>query len=121
MIIASIGPYGPYLKHGKKYVSLQDSAEVFTIGMNRAVELMSQKRIRVARGSATALKELGAHPEDGEEIRVLDGRYGPYVKWKKINATLPKDADPKEITLAQALDLIEAKAQRVGRKPTRKK
>ena len=121
MIVASIGPYGPYLKHGEKYVTLQDSAEVFTIGMNRAVELIAQQPARGARGSATALKELGEHPEDGGEIRVLDGRYGPYVKWKKINATLPKNADPKEITLDQALDLIAAKASRGGRKPARKK
>ena len=121
MIVASIGPYGPYLKHGKKYVSLQDSAEVFTIGMNRAVELLAQQPVRGTRGSATALKELGEHPEGGGEIRVLDGRYGPYVKWKKINATLPKGADPKEITLAQALDLIAAKARRGGRKTARKK
>ena len=120
-IIASIGPYGPYLKHGKKFVSLQDSAEVFTIGMNRAVELIAQKPVRRTRGPATALKELGKHPDDGEEIRVLDGQYGPYVKWKKLNATLPKDVDPKEITLAQALDLLEAKAHRGTRKPARRK
>ena len=121
MIVASIGPYGPYLKHGKKYVSLQDSAEVFTVGMNRAVELIAQNPTRGKRGPATALKELGEHPEGGDKIRVLNGRYGPYVNWKKINATLPKEVDPKEVTLAQALDLIEAKAQRGGRRPARKK
>lgn len=120
-IFASIGPYGPYLKHRKKYVSLQDPEEVFTIGMNRAVELIAQKPTRFTRGSAPALKELGEHPEEGGEIRVLDGRYGPYVKWEKINATLPKDADPKAITLAQALDLIAAKASRARRRPPRKK
>ena len=70
---------------------MKDPEEVFTVGMNRAVELITEKANKTGRGAAaTPLKELGEHPEDGGPINVMDGRYGPYVKWAKINATLPK-------------------------------
>jgi DNA topoisomerase-1 len=82
---------------------------VLTIGMNRAMEVLAQKAARGGRGTAAkALRELGAHP-DGGTIGVYDGKYGPYVKWEKVNATLPKEMDAQAVTLEQALELIAAK------------
>jgi DNA topoisomerase-1 len=116
---AGIGRYGPYVKHGSLYANLPEVDEVFTIGMNRAVEVLAQKAAgRAGRGQrapAVALKELGAHPEKGGAIQVLDGRYGPYVKWEKVNATLPKGTDPAAVTLDMALELINAKAGKSGK------
>ncbi|MDV7271727.1 type I DNA topoisomerase [Thioclava sp. A2] len=120
IVEAAIGRYGPYVKHGRTYANLPDVEEVFTIGMNRAVEVLAQKAAKGARGStAKALKELGEHP-DGGPIAVMEGRYGPYVKWAKVNATLPKDSDPETITLEEALELIAAKASKGGKKTTKK-
>ncbi len=117
---AGIGRYGPYVKHGKTYANIKDAEEVFTIGINRAVDLIAEKRANGGRrgGGAKPLKELGEHP-DGGPVNVLDGRYGPYVKWGKINATLPKTAEPESVTMEQALDLIAAKAAK--KKPARKR
>ncbi|MDM7458377.1 MAG: type I DNA topoisomerase, partial [Paracoccus sp. (in: a-proteobacteria)] len=115
-IEANIGRYGPYVKHGAKYANLADVDEVFTIGMNRAVEVLAQKQTR-GRTPAAPLRELGEHP-DGGAIQVMNGRYGPYVKWAKVNATLPRDLSPDDITRDQALELIAAKA---ARSPSRTK
>lgn len=121
-ILAGIGRYGPYLKHGKKYVSLPDSSELFSVGMNRAVELLARKPERRGRQAAVPLKELGEHPDQGGPVRILDGRYGPYVNWSKTNATLPKGMSPDEVTIAVALELLSAKAGRgTKRKPARRK
>ncbi|SOC02084.1 type I DNA topoisomerase [Rhodobacter maris] len=120
---AAIGRFGPYVKHGKTYANLPDVEEVFTIGMNRAVEVLAQKLARgPGRGGASAqpLKELGEHP-DGGPVQVMPGRYGPYVKWGKVNATLPKDLEPETVTLEAALPLLEAKAAKGGKKAAPKK
>ncbi len=122
-IEAGLGRYGPYVKHGKTYASLEKGDDVLTVGMNRAMELIARKAARGAgRGAAQKpLRELGEHP-DGGAVNVMDGRYGPYVKWEKVNATIPKETDPKEITLEQALELVEAKAAtKGGRKKAAKK
>ena len=93
---AGIGRFGPYVKHGRTYANIRDPEEVFTIGMNRAVELLAQKAGRGAgRGAgAKPLRELGQHP-DGGAVALYEGRYGPYVKWEKVNATLPKEVAPE--------------------------
>ena len=104
-ILANIGRYGPYVQHKRTFANLPSVEDVFTIGINRAVDLIAQKE---ARGSKQVIKELGEHPEGGE-IQVLSGRYGPYVKWKRVNATIPKDIAPEDITLEQALELIAAR------------
>ncbi len=107
---AGIGRFGPYVRHGRVYANLPEVDEVFTIGMNRAVEVLAQKAARGGRGAAAApLRELGTHP-DGGAVNLMNGRYGPYVKWEKINATLPKEADPETLTLDEALALVAAKA-----------
>lgn len=116
-IEAGIGRYGPYVKHGATYANLPDAAEVFEIGMNRAVEVLAQKLAgRGAgrgRGTTEPLRALGDHPQGGA-VAVMPGRFGPYVKWEKVNATLPKDAAPETITLEEAVALVDAKA---GSKP----
>ncbi len=116
MIEAGIGRYGPYVRHGKTYANLKSVEDVFEIGINRAVDEIARKATRgAARGAAAApLKELGDHP-DGGPIVVMDGRYGPYVKWQKVNATLPKDTDPAAVTLDVALALIAEKAGKKGK------
>ena len=113
VIEAGIGRYGPYVKHGRIYANLPEVDEVFTIGMNRAVEVLAEKATRTRRTAPAALRELGEHP-DGGAIQVMSGRYGPYVKWEKINATLPKEIAPEAVTLEQALDLIAEKAAKKG-------
>ena len=116
MIEAAIGRYGPYVKHGKTYANITDVDEVFSIGMNRAVEVLAQKRTfgRGASAAAAPLRELGA-AVSGDAVQVMAGRYGPYVKCGKINATLPKEMTPEDITLEQALELVEAKAAKGGK------
>ena len=112
---AGIGRFGPFVKHGSAYANLRDPEEVLTIGMNRAVELLALKAQRGGRGTAVKpLRELGEHP-DGGAVAVYDGKYGPYVKWEKVNATLPKELAADAVTLDQALQLIAAK-QPAGRK-----
>jgi DNA topoisomerase-1 len=113
LIEAGIGRFGPYIKHGSTYANLREVDEVFIIGMNRAVEVLAQKKAGgPRRGGGTAaqpLKTLGEHPEGGV-IAVMPGRYGPYVKWEKVNATIPKDLSPEDLNIDQALELIAAKA-----------
>ncbi len=115
---AGIGRYGPYVKHGRIYANLPDAEEVFTVGMNRAVELIAQKAAgrRGGRAAVPPLKELGEHPESGGAIQVMEGRYGPYVKWEKVNATLPKGTEPGDVTLDMAVALIAEKAAKGGGK-----
>ena len=123
MIEAGIGRYGPFVKHGRVYANLASVDEVFEVGMNRAVELLAQKAARGGRGTAAKpLKELGEHPESGGPVNVMAGRYGPYVKWEKVNATLPKDVEPEAVTMEMAVELIAEKASKKGKKaPARKK
>ena len=114
MITAGIGRYGPFVQHDGTYANLESVEDVFSIGLNRAVTIIAEKQNRFARngsgrGTPAALKELGDHP-DGGKITVRDGRYGPYVNWGKVNATLPKGTDPQSVTLEQALEWVAAKA-----------
>ncbi|NBB63851.1 type I DNA topoisomerase [Pseudomonas sp. ODNR1LW] len=112
MITAGLGRYGPFVLHAGTYANVSDIDEVFEVGLNRAVALLAEKRAgRPGRGAAAApLKDLGAHPETGDPIHVMAGRFGPYVKSGKINATLPKGTAPEDLTLEAALPLLAAKA-----------
>lgn len=109
MILAGIGRFGPYLKHGDKYVNLKED-NVLEVGINRAVDLLASAK---GREKAPA-KELGAHPEDKKPVTLHDGRYGPYVEHNKLRATLPKGSDKDALTLEQALELLKAKAGKDG-------
>jgi DNA topoisomerase-1 len=117
LVEAGIGRFGPYVKHGSVYANLPEVEEVFSIGMNRAVEVLAEKASRGRGRAAPAgpLKVLGAHP-DGGEVQVMPGKYGPYVKWEKVNATLPKGVEPEAVTLEEALALIAEKAGKSGGK-----
>ena len=120
---AGVGRYGPYVVHNRKFVSLKTPDNVLEVDLPRALALIKEAPDRKRGGSTrTVLKELGAHPEDGDPVRVLDGRYGPYVNHKSTNATLPKEADPQSITFAQALQMLaEREGKGSGRSSRRKK
>ncbi|WP_439546714.1 type I DNA topoisomerase [Sandarakinorhabdus sp.] len=130
-ITASIGRYGPYLAHAGKYGRLTSTADVFEIGMNAAVVNLAEAAAakaaggRPQRGAATALAELGAHPESGVAIRVLSGRYGPYISDGTTNANVPKGTEPTAVTLDEAVALLAARAAaapaKKGKKPAAKK
>ena len=120
VIQAGLGRYGPYVKHGTVYASLPDPREVLTAGLNRAVTLLAEKG-KARRGRAAPLKELGNHPDDDKPVTVQDGRYGPYVKHGKTNATIPKDVDPADMTLEVAVELIAARAAKSKASPTKKR
>ncbi|HEX4297377.1 MAG TPA: type I DNA topoisomerase [Devosia sp.] len=122
-ISAGIGRYGPFVLHEGTYANLPDVEEVFSVGLNRAVDLLAQKaagggRFGKNRAPIAAIKSF--EHADGL-ISVRDGRYGPYVNQGKVNATLPKTLKPEDVTLEQALELIAERAGKSGtRKPARK-
>ena len=107
-----IGRYGPYVVHQSDYRSLTDSDDPLEVTFERAMELLSAPKTRGRRASATPLREVGAHPDDGESIAIYKGRYGPYVKHGKTNASLPKGTEPDEVTLDVALDLLRKRKER---------
>ena len=124
-IVAGFGRYGPYVQHDGKYASLSAPEEVFEIGINRAVSLLAEKAANRRPRASSVVKELGDHPQLGGKVQVLSGRYGPYVRHGKVNATLPKDRDPEQVTLQEAVELIAAKsakgpAKKAPRKSARK-
>jgi DNA topoisomerase-1 len=121
-ITAGYGRYGPYVQCDGKYASLSTPEEVFEVGANRAITLLAEKAANRRPRGPSVLKELGDHPDEGGKIQVLDGRYGPYVKHGKINATVPKDRNPEEVTLEEAVELIRARAAKgPGKKRPAKK
>jgi DNA topoisomerase-1 len=121
-ITASIGRYGPYLAHDGKYAKLSGTRDVFETGMNAAVTLLAEAANRNGRGAGRAKAEpiqtFGAHPTSGGEIKVMPGRYGPYVTDGTTNATLPKAMKPEDVTELQAIELIDARA---AKGPAKKK
>ncbi len=124
MIQAGVGRYGPYIKHAGAYVSLASDDDVLAIGLNRAVALMADAKARPGSGAGT-LKDLGSHPVDGKPVTVRSGRYGPYVKHLKTNATLPKGTEPADLTMEDAVVLLAEKAAKgkpakVAKKPAKK-
>jgi DNA topoisomerase-1 len=127
MILAGIGRYGPYVQHNGTYANLESPEEVFDVGLNRAVAVLAEKRAgggRPGRTQGTALKELGVHPTDGKPVRVLAGRFGPYIKHGETNANVPKGGDPQALTLEEALALLaerEAKGGGSKKKPVKAK
>ncbi len=122
-VLAGIGRYGAYVQHGKTYANLPDADEVFDVGLNRAVSLIAEKRSGAAggrgRSGQTALKELGSHPQSGEPVRVLSGRYGPYIASGGVNANVPRGADPQAVTMEQAVALLAERAGKSGGKARR--
>tara|TARA_R110001606_G_scaffold166410_1_gene310855 strand:- start:754 stop:2514 length:1761 start_codon:yes stop_codon:yes gene_type:complete len=137
MVWANIGRYGPYIKHaestsdrGGTNANLEGLDEVFTVGMNRAVQLLAEKvASRGGRGKAAMpIREMGEHPDQGGAVNIMEGKYGPYVKWEKVNATIPKEIEPADLSMEQAVALIEeklakspAKRKAATKKPAAKK
>ncbi len=119
-ILAGVGRFGPYVKHGKTYASLEDGDDVLTVGLNRAMHLIADKIANPKKGrrfGADPGKTLGEHPDKGGPIVVKNGRYGPYVSHNGINATLTGDKTPETVTLDEAIVLLDARAAAVGNSP----
>ncbi|HIM32683.1 MAG TPA: type I DNA topoisomerase [Pelagibacteraceae bacterium] len=108
-ITLNSGRYGPYLKCENKSARLETSEDIFTIGLNRAVTLLAEAK--PGRISSSEIKHLGEHPEDKKPVRVMKGKYGPYIKYKSINATIPEEKDPNEITMEDAIILIDKRKE----------
>jgi len=123
-ITAGLGRFGPFVLHDGTYANLENADEVFDVGLNRAVAILADKRAgggRPQRGAAAALAELGNHPEDGKPVRVLSGRFGPYIKHGDTNANVPKGKDPAALTMDEAVALLaERAAKGGGKKPAKK-
>ena len=116
MIVAGIGRFGPYVKHGKAFVSLKSDDDVLSLGLNRAVTLLAEGKQRGGKAVAP-LREIGAHPRDGEMVKVMDGRYGPYLNYNGINAPLPKTTTPETITMDEAVAQLDER----GKAPKRRR
>jgi DNA topoisomerase-1 len=116
-IVANFGRYGPYVKRGDEFRSLATDAQVFEVTLDEAVELFRQEKPSRRSGSRTVLRELGMHPVSGSAVRLLEGRYGPYVTDGTTNASLPKDQTVDAVTLEGAVLLLQARegAQGSGR------
>jgi DNA topoisomerase I len=121
VVNAGIGRFGPYVLHDKTYGNFDKKThtydyqgqtwDVLTIPLEAAVDLLKHTK---KRGPAAPLRELGKHPEDGEPVAIYEGRYGPYVKHGKVNATIPKDREPDQVTFEEALDLLARKQASPG-------
>jgi DNA topoisomerase-1 len=121
-ITANFGRYGPYVASDGQYASLESPEEVFTVGINRAVTLLAERKAKgKGRRQAEALKDLGAHPESKASVKVLKGRYGPYVSDGTTNATIPEGIEPASVTMEQAVDWLAARAAKGGKKKPAKK
>jgi DNA topoisomerase-1 len=109
---ANIGRFGPYVKHDGSFKSIPKAESVFSITLERAVELLAQEK-----GKGPGGKRLGMHPDDQRPVTLHSGRYGPYVKHGSINATVPDDLDAQTLSLAQAVEILAAKAAKGAKKP----
>jgi DNA topoisomerase-1 len=117
---AGVGRYGPFIVHDGKFVSLKPPDDVLEVTLERALELLAAAPSKGG-SSKTVLKDLGVHPEDKEPVVVMDGRYGPYIKHKRTNVSLPKDLSPEDVTLEQAVEMLAAKVASKGKKTTRRR
>ncbi len=118
-IILNSGRFGPYLKCENKSARLENVDEIFTIGINRAITMIAEAK--PGRISSSIIKDLGEHPEDKKPVRVMKGQFGPYIKYKSLNATIPEEKDPNELTMEEALILIEKRKEYDKTKKKRKK
>ena len=118
-ITLNTGRFGPYLKCENKSARIENIEEIFSIGLNRAVTLIAEAK--PGRMSSSIIKDLGEHPEDKKPVRVMKGQYGPYIKYKSLNATIPEEKDPLELTMEEALILIEKRKEYDKTKKKKKK
>ncbi len=123
-IIAGVGRFGPYVKHGKTYANIGNDEDILSIGLNRAVTLIEEKKLNPGKGrrfGADPGKQLGDHPQKGGMIVAKNGRYGPYVSHNGVNANLPSDKTPETVTLDEAVGLIDARIESGGGSSARRK
>ncbi len=113
-IVAAIGRFGPYIKHGDEFRSIRGDDDVLTIGINRAVSLLAEPKKGGGR-TPKPLRVLGNHPADAAPVNLFSGRYGPYVSHGGVNATLPRDIEPETVTLEQAIELLGARSKGKGK------
>jgi DNA topoisomerase-1 len=113
-ILAGLGRFGPYLKHGTEYRSLENTNDLLTVGLNRAVDIMAQPKQGRRQQQASNLRQLGAHPADGKVVSAGVGRYGPFVKHGSVYANIPKDRTVEEVTLDEAVALIAERVAKGG-------
>ena len=118
-IFLNSGRFGPYLKCENKSARLENVEEIFNIGLNRAITLIAEAK--PGRISSSLIKDLGEHPEDKKPVRIMKGQYGPYIKYKSLNATIPEEKDPTELTMEEALILIEKRREYDRNKKKKKK
>ena len=118
-ITLNTGRFGPYLKCENKSARIENIEEIFSIGLNRAITLIAEAK--PGRMSSSLIKDLGEHPEDKKPVRIMKGQYGPYIKYKSLNATIPEEKDPTELTMEEALILIEKRKEYDKNKKSRKK
>jgi len=118
-ITLNTGRFGPYLKCENKSARIENIEEIFSIGLNRAITLIAEAK--PGRMSASIIKDLGEHPEDKKPVRVMKGQYGPYIKYKSLNATIPEEKDPTELTMEEAIILIEKRKEYDKSKKSKKK
>ncbi len=118
-ITLNTGRFGPYLKCENKSARIENIEEIFSIGLNRAVTLIAEAK--PGRMSSSMIKDLGEHPEDKKPVRVMKGQYGPYIKYKSLNATIPEEKDPTELTMEEALILIEKRKEYDKTKKSKKR
>ena len=118
-ITLNSGRFGPYLKCENKSARLENVEEIFNIGLNRAITLIAEAK--PGRISSSLIKDLGEHPEDKKPVRIMKGQYGPYIKYKSLNATIPEEKDPSELTMEEALILIEKRREYDRNKKSKKK
>jgi len=118
-ITLNTGRFGPYLKCENKSARIENIEEIFSIGLNRAITLIAEAK--PGRMSSSIIKDLGEHPEDKKPVRVMKGQYGPYIKYKSLNATIPEEKDPTELTMEEALILIEKRKEYDKNKKSKKR
>ncbi len=118
-ITLNTGRFGPYLKCENKSARIENVEEIFSIGLNRAITLIAEAK--PGRMSSSIIKDLGEHPEDKKPVRIMKGQYGPYIKYKSLNATIPEEKDPVELTMEEALILIEKRREYDKNKKSKKK
>ena len=118
-ISLNTGRFGPYLKCDNKSARLENIEEIFSIGLNRAITLIADAK--PGRMSSSIIKDLGEHPEDKKPVRIMKGQYGPYIKYKSLNATIPEEKDPTELNMEEALIFIEKRREYDKNKKNKKK
>jgi DNA topoisomerase-1 len=114
-----LGRFGPYVVHDGDFRSIPKTDNIFTVELDRALALLAQPK--KARGRAAPIKSLGPFPGTEDEINIYSGKYGPYIKFKTKNVSLPEDIKVEDYTLEQAVELIKEKVGEPGKKKAKKK